>query len=222
MFRSLPVPPPGFAFNAPLVYLIGVGTELVIATRNRKKVEEIRRILGGLDVELRSLDDFPGCPDVEETGETFAENAALKARAVAAYTGKAALADDSGLVVDALGGEPGVRSARYAGQGATDGQNLRKLLYELRGTPEEARTARFVCVVALAGPDGTVRSFEGTVEGRVGREPLGVSGFGYDPVFYPEGHGRTFAQMSPAEKDGMSHRGRALRKLKEHLSGQAA
>jgi len=195
--------------------------QVVIATRNRNKIEEIRRILGGLRVTLFSLEDFPGCPEVEETEETFAGNAALKARAVAEFTGRAALADDSGLEVYALGGEPGVRSARYAGEGSTDADNVRKLLSELADTPDHMREARFVCVVVLALPDGTARTFEGTAEGRIGRRPLGKSGFGYDPVFSPKGHDRTFAQMSPGEKDSMSHRGKALLKLRKYLEETA-
>jgi len=195
---------------------------LVIATRNKKKVEEIRRILDGLDVNLYSLDDFPGCPEVEETEETFEGNAALKARAVAEYTGRAALADDSGLEVFALHGEPGVRSARYAGEGASDSDNLHKLLKELFAEPDYRRGARFVCVIALATPEGELTTFEGMVEGTIGEKPVGESGFGYDPVFYPEGHDRTFAEMGPAEKDSMSHRGRALQKLREYLESQTA
>ncbi len=194
---------------------------LVIATRNEKKIDEIKRILEGLDVTLYSLDDFPGCPEVEETEDTFEGNAALKAKAVAEYTGRAALADDSGLEVFALHGEPGVRSARYAGDDATDADNVHKLLSEMFDIADYMREARFVCVVAIAFPDGDLKSFKGIVNGRIGRKPLGKSGFGYDPIFYPEGHDRTFAQMSPAEKDGMSHRGRALEKLREYLKNKA-
>jgi XTP/dITP diphosphohydrolase len=194
---------------------------LVIATRNEKKIEEIRRILEGLDVTLYSLDDFPGCPEVEETEDTFAGNAALKARAVAEYTGRAALADDSGLEVFALHGEPGVRSARYAGDNATDADNVHKLLSELSDTGDYMREGRFVCVVALALPDGDLKTFQGKVNGKIGKKPFGKSGFGYDPIFYPEGYDRTFAQMSPAEKDSMSHRGRALEKLREYLKARA-
>lgn len=195
---------------------------LVVATRNQKKIEEIRRMLEGLDVTLYSLDDFPGCPEVEETEDTFEGNAVLKARAVAEFTGRPALADDSGLDVFALRGEPGVRSARYAGDDATDADNVRKLLSELSDTPDYMREARFVCVVALAEPDGTVETFEGRAEGVIGKKPQGESGFGYDPVFYPKGHDRTFAQMSPSEKDGMSHRGRALEKLAKRLSEKSS
>jgi XTP/dITP diphosphohydrolase len=202
--------------------IVFVYMNLVIATRNSNKIKELKRILEGLDVTLFTLDDFPGCPEPEETEDTFEGNAAIKARAVAEYTGRAALADDSGLEAYDLGGEPGVRSARYAGEEATDRDNVKKLLSELANTPDYKREARFVCVIVLARPDGNFKTFEGTVEGRLGRKPLGESGFGYDPIFYPKGHDRTFAQMSPEEKDSMSHRGRALKKLREHLSPETS
>lgn len=188
--------------------------EIVAATRNKKKLAELRR----MGIALRGLDDFPACPEVEETGSTFAENAILKAQAVAHCTGRPALADDSGLEVYALGGAPGVYSARYAGPQATDSDNVRRLLDELEILPEGQRGARFVCVLALAYPDGAVVTFEGTVEGRVGRKPVGFNGFGYDPVFYPEGTDKTFAQLPPEEKDSMSHRGRALAKFAEYIA----
>jgi XTP/dITP diphosphohydrolase len=195
--------------------------ELVIATRNRKKVEEIRRILEGMPVALHSLDDFPGCPEVEEDQDTFEGNAVKKATAVARYSGKPAIADDSGLEVDALGGAPGVYSARYSGAG-DDRKNLEKVLSELEGMEDSGRGARFVCVVALAFPDGSVETFFGFAEGRIGTEPKGISGFGYDPVFYPTGHDRTFAEMSADEKDALSHRGVALKKLRARLSSVVA
>lgn len=192
--------------------------ELVVATRNRKKVEEIRRILEGLAVILYALDDFPGCPEVEEDADTFEGNAVKKATAVARYAGKPAIADDSGLEVDALNGAPGVWSARYAGDNADDKKNLEKLLSELRDVEKEKRGARFVCCVALAHPDGRVETFRGFVEGRIGTEPIGFNGFGYDPVFYPLGRDRTFAEMSAGEKDALSHRGMALKELRAYLS----
>lgn len=197
-------------------------TELVVATRNRKKVEEIRRILEGIPVKLYSLDDFPGCPEVEEDADTFEGNAVKKALAVAGYTGKPAIADDSGLEVYALNGAPGVWSARYAGADADDKKNLEKLLSELRGIEKEERGARFVCVIALASPDGRGETFQGLIEGRIGTEPIGFNGFGYDPVFYPAGFDRTFAEMSPGEKDALSHRGRALERLRSRLSSLIA
>lgn len=192
--------------------------ELVIATRNKKKVEEIKRILQGVPVALYTLDDFPGCPEIEEDAGTFEGNAVKKAAAVARYSGKPAVADDSGLEVYALNGAPGVYSARYAGSGADDRKNLEKLLAELQGVEGGKRGARFVCCVALAFPDGRVETFVGFSEGRIGKDPKGFNGFGYDPVFYPKGHNTTFAEMSADEKDALSHRGVALRKLRAHLS----
>ena len=193
--------------------------EVVIATRNPKKAEEIRRVLEGAALSILTLDDFPGCPDVEEGGEGFEANALRKAVVVSRHTGKAALADDSGLEVEALGGAPGVFSARYAGAAADDRENLEKLLREMRAVPAGRRGARYVCALALAFPDGGTATFLGTVEGRIGTEPRGSRGFGYDPVFYPEGHDRTFSEMRDAEKDALSHRGRALRELARFLGG---
>lgn len=192
--------------------------EIVIATRNKRKLEEMRRIGRGWAIAFLSLDDFPDCPPVEEDGKTFEANAAKKALSVSAWTGKRAVADDSGLEVDALGGAPGVRSARYAWPHSGDRENLEKLLNELRSVESERRGARFVSCVALAAPGGNAKTFRGTVRGRIGTEPRGESGFGYDPVFYPEGHLRTFAEMEDAEKDAISHRGTALRELGRHLS----
>lgn len=191
--------------------------EIVIATRNRKKVEEIKRITEGMPITLLSIDDFPGCPDVEEDGMTFEENAIKKAVAIAKFTGKYALADDSGLEVYALGGAPGIKSSRYAGIETDDKKNIEKLLYDMRTIEKEKRGARFVCCIVLASPKGDVKTFYGEVEGMIGDEARGKGGFGYDSVFYPLGHKRTFAEMSDKEKDALSHRGKALRKLKEYL-----
>ncbi|MDQ7787315.1 MAG: XTP/dITP diphosphatase [Thermodesulfovibrionales bacterium] len=191
--------------------------EIVLATRNRKKVEEIRRITEGTGIKILTMDDFPGCPETEEDGDTFEENAVKKAVAVAKYTGKTALADDSGLEVDALGGEPGTRSARYSGEGADDKRNVGKLLNEMRAFHEGERGGRFVCCIALASPDGTIRTFFGHAEGAIGNVPKGFRGFGYDPVFYPRGFLQTFGEMSNEGKDALSHRGKALEKLKKHL-----
>ena len=157
-----------------------------------------------------NLGDFPDCPEVVEDGDTFTANAQKKAVEVARFTGCHALADDSGLVVDALQGEPGIYSARYAGEQATDKDNLDKVLQNLDGITDSQRTARFQCVIALATPAGDVTSFAGTVEGKINLEPRGDNGFGYDPVFIPRGFDRTFAQMDPGQKDRLSHRGRAL------------
>ena len=191
--------------------------KIVLATRNRKKVEELNRMFLDTGYEFVSLEEFPGCPEVKEDRLTFRGNAMKKARAVARYTGLPALSDDSGLVVDALDGAPGVFSARYAGPSATDHDNVFKLLRELRGVSDMDRTARFVCVIAFSRPDGICRTFAGTVEGRILNKPRGENGFGYDPVFVPEAEARTFAQMQSHEKDSMSHRGRAITKLKVFL-----
>ena len=191
--------------------------DIVIATRNRKKIEEIKRIVEGISISILTLDDFPECPEVKEDGVTFEENAIKKAAAIAAFTGKFALADDSGLEVYAMNGAPGTLSARYAGEDADDRKNIEKLLYEMRSIALKKRGARFVCCIALASPDGSVKTFMGYVEGKIGMEPKGLSGFGYDPIFYPERHTRTFAEMSDNEKDALSHRGKALRQLQRYL-----
>ncbi|MBF0456130.1 MAG: XTP/dITP diphosphatase [Magnetococcales bacterium] len=184
--------------------------KIVLATRNQKKVEEIGRVLQDASIELLSLTDFPDCPEVVEDGETFQANAEKKAREVAAFTGCHALADDSGLVVDSLQGAPGVYSARYAGADATDQANLEKVLAALGKTPASQRGARFQCVISFASPGGEVESFFGCVEGRINQTPQGNNGFGYDPVFVPQGGEVTFAEMTAQQKDALSHRGRAL------------
>ena len=192
---------------------------IVVATRNRNKLAELRRILAGSPVELEGLDAWPECPEVEETGDSFEENAILKASFAARFTGLTALADDSGLEVDALAGAPGVRSARYAGDAADDRANLSKLLHALEEVPAGKRSARFRAAIALASPDGKIiRTFQGKVDGTIGFGPKGETGFGYDPVFYPLGYDVTFAQMGPARKDAISHRADALRQLKAFLS----
>ncbi|MBF0154142.1 MAG: XTP/dITP diphosphatase [Magnetococcales bacterium] len=187
--------------------------KVILATRNRKKVEEFQRVLEGTSLRLLDLREYPQAPEVVEDGATFTENAVKKALQIARFTGLPALADDSGLEVDALGKRPGVHSARYAGPDATDRQNLEKMLLELGDCPASARTARFVCVLAMADASGRTRIFAGVVEGRISSIPQGENGFGYDPVFVPEGESRTFAQMSSVEKDAMSHRGRAIASL---------
>lgn len=194
--------------------------KVVLATRNAHKVPEIARILSaaGALVSLVSVADFPGVDDVEETGLTFEENALLKAHAVAAATGLPALADDSGLSVAALGGMPGVFSARWAGVHGDDAANLRLVLAQLTTVPDSARQAAFVCVAALALPDGTAWTEEGRVDGVVVRAPRGSNGFGYDPIFVPSGSSRTTAELTPDEKDAISHRGRAFRAIAAHLA----
>ncbi|NCO67387.1 MAG: non-canonical purine NTP pyrophosphatase [Nitrospirae bacterium CG_4_10_14_0_8_um_filter_41_23] len=191
--------------------------DIVLATRNKKKIEEIKRITAGMAISIFTLDDFLGCPDVEEDGTTFEENAIKKAVTVARYTGKPALADDSGLEVYALSGSPGTLSARYAGEEANDEKNIEKLLYEMRLIVEEKRKARFICCIAIALPTGSVNTFYGYSEGRIGKEPKGFNGFGYDPIFYPDGYSRTFAEMNDEEKDAISHRGRALSEVQRYL-----
>ena len=190
--------------------------ELVLASSNPEKSAEIRAILGaaGIVVFPRPAD----VPEVEETGETLVDNARLKAVALCAATGRAAVADDTGLAVEALGGQPGVFSARYAGEGATYADNVAKLLRELDGVPDAERQARFVAVAFAVFPDGTEVFAEGAVDGTIAIAPRGTGGFGYDPVFVPdEGDGRTFAEMSSDEKHAFSHRGRAFRALAARL-----
>ncbi len=191
--------------------------EIVLATRNKKKIEEIKRITAGLPITILSLDDYPNCPETVEDRDTFEGNAVKKAVEVCQCSGKTALADDSGLEVDALNGAPGVYSARYAGSGANDAGNNQKVLSELRNVPDEKRTARFVCCMALAFPDGTIKTFFGYAKGRIGPEPKGKTGFGYDPLFVPEGCDRTFAEMTGEEKDKLSHRGKALENVRNFL-----
>ena len=189
-------------------------SRLVLATRNAHKVSELRRILAGLDgLEIVGVDAFPGVPDVAETGVTFAENALLKARAVARATGVPAVADDSGLCVEVLGGAPGVFSARWSGRHGADRANLELLLAQLSDVPDAHRAAWFACAAALALPDGAERVVEGRLDGNVVRAPRGSGGFGYDPIFVPDGDTRTLAEYGPEEKDAISHRGRAFRAL---------
>ena len=193
---------------------------IVLATRNRKKIEEIKKIMSetfsGTDIKILTPDDFPQCLEVEEDGKTFEANAVKKAVYISKCTGMTAIADDSGLEVYALNGAPGVFSARYAGESANDSANCEKLLYEMRGLPDERRKARFACCIAVASGDD-VRTFVGHAEGKIGTEPIGDKGFGYDPLFYPEGHSRTFAEMSDDEKNALSHRGKALAELQKYL-----
>lgn len=190
---------------------------LVVATKNPGKLREIREILGS-EVRLLSLTDFPGVGDIAEDGRTFEANAIKKALAVANHTGHVSLADDSGLEVDALDGAPGVYSARFAGEEATDEQNNVKLLQLLEDIPDEQRTAHFRCVIAVCAPDGSVETAEGKAEGRILQCPRGTGGFGYDPLFLVSGLRRTFAELPPAEKNRLSHRGKALQSVFPILS----
>ena len=193
--------------------------KVVLASGNKGKVREINQILAGLDIEVVPQTEF-GVEEIEETGLTFVENAILKARNAAQVTGLPAIADDSGLEVDALKGEPGIYSARYAGVGATDEANLQKLLAAMESIQEPERTARFQCLMVYMehGSDPTPLICQGTWEGRITTEPQGENGFGYDPVFLVPEHNCTSAQLSSDEKNSLSHRGQALRKLVDALS----
>ena len=191
--------------------------ELIIATRNPDKVREIERLLAGLEVRVRSLSDHPEIPEIPETAGTFAENARAKAAVVARATGAWALADDSGLEIDALGGGPGTQSRRFAGEQATDADRIAKVLGMLEDVADQARTARFQCAVAIAEPSGELHQVSGTCEGRIAREPRGSGGFGYDPIFVPVGESRTMAELTLDEKNAISHRGKALRAAVEML-----
>ena len=203
--------------------------QIVLATRNAKKITELQRILLGAglaDVELAGPELYAALPDIPETGLTFAENALIKARAVAAATGLPAVADDSGLCVAALNGMPGVLSARWSGRfgdlpagPGRDVANLQLVLDQVADVPDEALAANFTCAAALVTPDGTEHVVEGVVTGHLIRAPRGDGGFGYDPIFVPEGETRTTAELSPEEKDAISHRGRAFRALVPLLKG---
>ena len=193
----------------------------VLATRNEGKLRELARILNH---QVTGLDAFPGAPDVPETGATFEANALLKARAIAAYTGRPAVADDSGLCVDALNGMPGVLSARWAGQHGDDKANLELVLAQVADVPDARLGARFVCAAALVVPAANPRRGEwvttGEVVGRLIRQPRGSGGFGYDPIFQPDGFEQTTAEMTPEAKDAISHRGRAFRALAPYIQGK--
>jgi XTP/dITP diphosphohydrolase len=192
---------------------------IAIASRNVHKLREIGRICAAWPVEWLTVENHEGpWPDVEETGETYLENALLKARAGAAALGVSTLADDSGIEVDALGGRPGPRSARFAGEQATDGRNLEELVRSLKGVPGPGRTARYRCIAALASPEGQELHAEGLCEGTLVPKPRGSRGFGYDPIFVPAGWDRTMAELTDEEKDRISHRGRAFRALGDALA----
>ena len=194
--------------------------KLLLATRNQGKIVEFRRILDAIapgEIELVGLDQFPDLHDVDETGTTFQENALLKAREMSEASGLPAIADDSGLCVDALNGDPGIFSARWAGEHGNDRANLEKVLDQLREVPDEKRTGYFICVAALYLPDGRTHCEEGRFLGTILHSPVGENGFGYDPIFQPVGLTISSAQMSSEEKDAMSHRGQALRAIAPHV-----
>ncbi len=190
---------------------------LIAATKNRGKLEEIAQLLTHFPCEVVSMSEAGIHDDIEENGSTFEENALIKAMSVWKSTGETVMADDSGLEVDCLGGAPGVYSARYAGEGATDADRNRKLLDAMKGVDTDKRTARFVCAIAVVFPDGSHLISKGTCEGIIAFEPAGNNGFGYDPLFYVPGFGMTIAQMDADMKNGISHRGNALRKMVEML-----
>jgi XTP/dITP diphosphohydrolase len=193
--------------------------ELLVATGNKGKLKELELLLQGSVERIRSLADFPELPAVEEDGKTFEENASKKARSAAMATGLPVLADDSGLMVDLLGGRQGVHSARFAGQAATDTENNARLLRELAGVPAESRGAAFRCVIALCLPGGSCDTFDGELRGIILETPRGTEGFGYDPLFLVPEYGKTLAELPLAIKNRISHRGKALLGLKEFLAG---
>lgn len=191
--------------------------ELIIATKNKGKLKEILRLLEITGHRLYSLSDFGDIPEIIEDGTTFEQNAIKKAHLTALHLAKAVVADDSGLCVDALGGKPGVLSARFSGEGANDTENNNKLLKELEGTPPEKRSASFQCVVALCTPDGACKTFRGSLQGMILDSPRGNQGFGYDPLFFLPEYGKTMAELPLDLKNQISHRGKALAGLKQYL-----
>lgn len=198
------------------------GAKILLATRNPKKKRELEQILHNMQVEILTLDEIEEIPEIEEDGQTFEENAVKKATVSAALSGYVCLADDSGLVVDALGGQPGVYSARFSGDHADDESNNAKLLQMMAGVEDKDRTARFMCVIAVSDPQERVKTVSGSCEGKIARQATGTGGFGYDPLFIPDGFNQSFAQLSAEEKHSISHRGRALMKcsglIQEYLA----
>ncbi len=192
--------------------------DILAATGNAGKLKELKRLLADLPIRLRDLNEFPQIPEPEETGATFVDNAILKARYYAAAAGLRSLADDSGLAVEALGGAPGVLSARYAGAGASDRKKIKKLLSELNKTSDAGRRARFVCAMAICDPDGAVRFVvEEYCQGAIAEVAKGTNGFGYDPIFIPENFVETFGELSAETKQKISHRARAAEKIIQYL-----
>lgn len=191
--------------------------ELVLATRNPHKGAELVALLSDLGIRIRTLDEFPGAPEVDEDGQTCEANAVKKAQVIMQYTGLPVVADDTGLEVEALDGRPGVYAARYAGPNATYEDNWRKLLRELEGVPRERRGARFITVAAIARPSFEVKVVEGVLEGLIAEQPAGTQGFGYDPVFYVPEANKTLAQLTPGQKNRISHRAQAFAKVRGML-----
>ncbi|KAB7708592.1 XTP/dITP diphosphatase [Bacillus aerolatus] len=190
---------------------------VIIATKNKGKAKEFTSLFADYGIEVKTLLDYPLFEDVEETGETFEENAVLKAETISAQTGQLVIADDSGLMIDALDGRPGVYSARYAGEEKDDKANIEKVLHELKGTPADERTARFYCALAIARPGKETVTVSGVCEGIITEEKQGTNGFGYDPIFWVEQFGKTMAELQPDEKNSISHRGQAIKKLDNML-----
>ena len=191
--------------------------KVIFATGNQGKMKEIREILGDLDIELLSLKDAGIQADIVEDGKTFEENAQIKAKTICDLTGEIVLADDSGLEIDYLNKEPGIYSARYMGEDTSYRIKNANLIQRLKGVPDEQRTARFVCAIAAAFPDGTMKTVRAAMEGRIGYEERGENGFGYDPIFYLPEYGCTSAELSMEEKNKISHRGKALKAIKDEL-----
>ena len=189
--------------------------EIIVATKNQGKLREIRDVLKGLKLQIHGLCDFPNVPEIEEDGKSFIENALKKAQFYSNYFNKMTLTDDSGLEVDALNGSPGIYSARYAGDKASDQENRKKLLKEMEGVPVSKRGARFKCIIAMVSPEGQEAVVEGTCKGRIGFKEVGKRGFGYDPLFILPRYRKTMAQLTLEEKNRVSHRGKALRKLRK-------
>ncbi|OZU89797.1 non-canonical purine NTP pyrophosphatase [Virgibacillus indicus] len=195
--------------------------QIIIATKNKGKAKEFKEFFAGYGIETKSLLDFEKeIQDIEETGSTFEENAALKAEQIRDLLSVPVLADDSGLIIDALNGRPGIFSARYAGEPKSDQANIKKVLAELKTVPEKVRTARFICVLAIAIPGEETIFRTGYCEGKIDFEVKGSNGFGYDPIFTPEGYSKTMAQLSPAEKNSISHRKQAIIQLEEWMNNQ--
>ncbi|MBR6171978.1 MAG: XTP/dITP diphosphatase [Eubacterium sp.] len=191
--------------------------KLIFATGNQNKMREIRAIFGNNDMEILSMKEAGISVDVDENGQSFEENSLIKARAIHEATGELVLADDSGLCIDYLNGEPGIYSARYLGEDTSYDIKNKELIRRLEGVPDEKRTARFVCAVAAVLPDGTELCVRGTMEGRIAYEQAGENGFGYDPIFFLPEYGKTSAEISPEEKNAISHRGKALRMMRKEL-----
>lgn len=196
-----------------------MSVNMVVATRNKKKLSEIKKLLADLDFNMLSIEDFAGIPEIEEDGATFEDNAVKKASEIAKVTGELTLADDSGLEIDYLNGKPGVRSARFAGDDATDEDRNNKVLKLMEGVPKERRTARFKCAIAIADPGGKADIVMGVCEGEIALEPKGSDGFGYDPIFLVPSYEKTFAELGLEKKNQISHRAMALKKAKELLCG---